>query len=219
MKKLVFSEQKYTFKGKKLKNRLRSKLKKKKKVFENKMKRNSTSEEETNLKTETANKSHDVKPPKPIFNSEGNVVFSKFDFLGATSNSNNDEAFSKQNRNKKLILENLEKERSYIKKLEESGEIEKASEVKEGKVWNNVLKKAEGVKIKDDTLLLKKSLAKKKAKKRCSENKWKERIANVEKQKEERQKKRSENLMKRKREMKKKKIKKAAKKGRVIPNA
>ena len=191
---------------------------KKKKVYESKVKRNSVSKGETTSKSETIYKNNDVKPPKPIFNSEGNVVFSKFDFLGATSQSNNDGTPSKQYRSKKLILDKIEKERSCVKKLEEMGEFDKAIKIKEEKFWNNALKKSEGVKVKDDPLLLKKSLAKKNAKKRTSEKKWKERITSVEKQKEERQKKRTENLVKRKQELKKKKIKKANKKGRVIPN-
>ncbi|XP_065223278.1 surfeit locus protein 6 homolog [Planococcus citri] len=215
----ALKEQKYTYKGKKLKNRLQSKLKKKKKVYENKVKRNPVSCEQKDIKSETVDRKNDLKPPKPVFNSEGNVVFSKFDFLGATSNANESEALSKQSSNKKLILEKLEKEQGYIKKLEEMGETEKAAEIKEERVWKNVFNKAEGIKVKDDPLLLKKSLAKKKAQKKASEKKWKERISNVEKQKEERQKKRSDNLTKRRQEMKKKKVKKAMKKGRFISNS
>lgn len=192
-------------------------MKRKKKIYENKVKRNILNKERTRNDSETENKKTDIKPPKPIFNSEGNLVFSKFDFLGETSTITGKEPAKKETSNKKQILEKLEKQKTLIQKLEEKGDTEKAAQIKEETAWNNVLKKAEGVKIKDDPLLLKKSIAKKKAQKKVSEKKWKERIQHVEKQKDDKQKKRTENLMKRKQETKKKKMKKAIKKGRFVP--
>lgn len=182
------------------------------------MKRNTINKEQTRNESVTENIKTDIKPPKPIFNSEGNLVFSKFDFLGETSTINKDQALMKETGTKKQILEKLEKKKNFLKKLEQKGDIEKASKIKEETAWDNALKKAEGLKVKDDPLLLKKALAKKKAKKKVSEKKWKERVKNVEKQKEDKQKKRTENLMKRKEEMKKKKMKKSIKKGRYVPN-
>lgn len=162
----------------------------------------------------------DKKLPKPVFNGNGNLVFSKFDFLGETSTVTDKELLAKEDtRNKKQILEKFEKKKNFIKKLEETGEVEKASQIKEETTWKNVFRKAEGLKVKDDPVLLKKSLTKKDNKKKASQKKWKERVKTVEKQKVEKQKKRTENISKRIQEKKKKKLKKAAKKGRHIPKS
>ncbi|XKL67523.1 hypothetical protein PGB90_003014 [Kerria lacca] len=211
-------EQKYTYRGKKLKNKLQSKLKRKKKIHENKTKRNASyknNEDVVSLK----NKREDVKLSKPIFNAEGNLVFSKFDFLGETTTVTDKKILTNDARsNKKHILEKLQKNQNLIKKLEETGNTEKAERIKEEIAWKNMFIKTEGLKIKDDCQLLKKSLAKKQAKKKSSEKKWKQRVKTIEKQKLEKQKKRTENVNKRLQEKKKKKFKKAIKKGRYVPN-
>jgi hypothetical protein len=157
-----------------------------------------------------------VKPPKPVFNSDGNLVFSKFDFLDETFASS-DEKLTKETSNKKRILEKLLKSQNYIKKIEEFGDSEKANQMRHESKWLNALRRSEGVKVKDDPQLLKKSLAKKQAKKKVSEKKWKERLETIENKKKEKQKKRRENIDKKIQEKKKKRIKKAVKKGRHIP--
>lgn len=217
MRYYAFPDQKYTYKGKKLKNKLQNKLKRKKKVFKKHAAAKGVSKLET--KHSLANDAKiDVKLPKPVFNSEGNLVFSKFDFLGETSSvTDKRNTFDKETGNKKQLLEKLEKKQSYLKRLEEKGEKEKAGRIKEETAWNNMLKKAEGLKVKDDPTLLKKTLAKKVSKKKSSEKKWKERTEQLEKQKESRQKKRRENIIKHNKEKKERKIKKAGKKGRYIP--
>lgn len=205
-------EQKYTYKGKKLKNKLQSKLKRKQKVHEKKTERyTSNVRKEDSVSSET--KPIAEEPPKPVY-----TVFSKLDFLGETTTIADKAIMKKETTNKKQLLEKLEKNKTFVKRLEESGNIEKANKIKEEAMWSNVLKKAEGIKVKDDPALLKKSLMKKQAKKKVSEKKWKTRIKGVEKQKLERQKKRKENIDKRLQERKKKKFKKAIKKGRYIPN-
>lgn len=214
-----FTELKYTYKGKKLKNKLQSKLKRKKKIYENKNKRNVSVKENTSTTNSKCDTADSVKVAKPVFNSEGNLVFSKFDFLGETSTINDKKTLTKDVGSKKSVLSKLEKNQQLIKRLEKRGDGEKATRVKEDIAWKNMLRKAEGVKVKDDPALLKKSLAKKQSQKKRSKEKWDERIKTVEKQKSDKQKKRTENIQKRAQEKKKKKFKKATKKGRYIPNA
>lgn len=101
--------------------------------------------------------------------------------------------------------------------MEKSGEITKAKELKERDAWNNVLAKAEGVKVKDNVELLKKTIARKERQKKVSKNKWDERNDVLEKTKKEKQDKRTNNLLKKKQEKKEKTKKKAIKKGRFVP--
>lgn len=65
----------------------------------------------------------------------------------------------KAERDPKKILENLKQQEEMFKELEET-QREKVKEMKEKIAWKNVLQKAEGEKIKDDPILLKKSIKK-----------------------------------------------------------
>ena len=77
---------------------------------------------------------------------------------------------------------------------------EKAEKAKENDRWHSALLSARGEKVRDDTTLLKKTIARKEREKKKSKREWDERIARVEKGKEDRQKKREENLAKRREE-------------------
>lgn len=149
---------------------------------------------------------------KTVFNKEDKMVFSKIDFanLGKVKKV-------KKEKDPKKLLQRLEHQNEKLKKLKESGEVEKAIEIKEKSAWKNALAKVAGEKVKDDPILLKKSLQKQEQKIRSSKKKWENRIKGVEKAKEDRQKKRQENIHKRKKDKKTKKLKKAAKKGKIIP--
>jgi len=76
--------------------------------------------------------------------------------------------------------------------------------LKERDAWNNVLAKDEGVKIKDNVELLKKTIAKKERQKKVSKIKREERTNTLEKAKKEKQDKRTNNLLKKKQEKKEK---------------
>ncbi|EZA49103.1 Surfeit locus protein 6-like protein [Ooceraea biroi] len=151
-----------------------------------------------------------VPKPKPVFNSEGKMVFSKFDFseIGVKKKLPKSDP--------KKMLQQLQQKKEKLKQLEESGDKEKAEEMKEKDAWKSVLAKASGEKIKDDPELLKRTIKRKDQQKKHSAKKWNSRIENVQKSLQERQEKRQENIMKRKKEKKANKLKKAAKKGRVI---
>jgi len=114
-------------------------------------------------------------------------------------------------------LKKFNEEKSKLDRLEESGETHKVVQIKEKTAWKNALAKAEGRKVKDDPILLKKSVLKKEQKVRSSKKKWEARIKGVEKAKDDRQKKRAGNIDKKKKEKKVKKLKTAAKRGKIIP--
>lgn len=118
--------------------------------------------------------------------------------------------------NAKVALDEIKTKQEMYNEMEKSGETDKAKELKKRDAWNNVLAKAEGVKVKDNVELLKKTIARKERQKKVSKNKWEERANTLEKTKKEKQDKRTNNLLKKKQENKEKNKKKAIKKGRFV---
>ncbi|XP_071440158.1 surfeit locus protein 6 homolog [Hetaerina americana] len=148
-----------------------------------------------------------TKAPKPVFNSAGKMVFSKFDFRSDGVIEESVGRGKKKEEPRKLV-ERLKRER------EAEGE---SAEKQQLKRWATVVARSRGEKVLDDPELLKKSISRAEGKKRSSQRKWKEREERVRKEKEERQTKRSAAISAKKQEKKTKKLKKAVKKGRVIP--
>jgi hypothetical protein len=157
-----------------------------------------------------------VSKAKPVFNAEGKVVYSKFD-LGTKSTINNGSTAITSNPKKdpKAVLASIQKQKEKLKKMEDKGETEIAKNMKESSAWTKALDKTEGVKVKDDVGLLKKSIKKQEQKKKSSAKKWTERTGDEKKKKDERQQKRTDNIKKRKTDVKANKMKKLAKRGRV----
>ena len=115
----------------------------------------------------------------------------------------------------KAALQSIQKQKDKLKKLEEQGETSKINEIEESSAWSKALEKSEGVKVKDDESLLKKSVKKQEQRKKSSSKKWEARKESEDKRKQGRQNKRTENLGKRKQDKKDKKMKKLTKKGRI----
>lgn len=211
-KKLTYKE-KLTKKG--LKNRLKKKslqdernAKKKLLRASKLMEKNGDINDVKDIKIENIESSKEL----PIYNKDNKMVYSKIYF----ANLGNPHKKTKKEKDPKKLLQKIESENEKLEKLKESGEVEKANEIKEKSAWKNALAKASGEKVKDDPVLLKKSLKKQEQKQKSSKKKWEQRIKGVEKAKEERQKKRQENIQKRKKDKKTKKLKQAAKRGKII---
>lgn len=84
------------------------------------------------------------RPPKPIFNSEGRMVFSKFDFGELTTPS----AIQKKTTlDPKAALLKIKKVKEKVKHLEEKGEVEKARSIEEKQAWEGAIQRAEGTKV------------------------------------------------------------------------
>merc|ERR1712025_318855 len=98
----------------------------------------------------------------------------------------------------KSTLQSIQKQKEKLKRLEEKGETEIAKNLEESSAWTKALDKTEGVKVKDDVGLLKKSIKKMEQKKKSSSKKWVERKDKEKKKMEARQQKRTENIKKRK---------------------
>ncbi|KZC08234.1 PREDICTED: surfeit locus protein 6 homolog [Dufourea novaeangliae] len=205
------------YKDKQLKKNLKNKMKKISKK-EERLKQKKLARIEQNSTEGSKIKKEDgevpkVPRPKPVFNSEGKMVFSKFDF----SEIGTKKKPPKSVKDPKKILLQLKQKKDKLKEMEQLGEIEKAQEIKEKDSWKSVLAKASGEKIKDDPDLLKRTINRKEQKKKHSVKKWESRLENVQKGIRERQDKRQDNIMKRKKDKKLNKLKKSAKMGRVIP--
>ena len=81
-------------------------------------------------------------------------------------------------------------------KLEEikSGDAAKAKAIEDSESWNKLIRQAQGVVVKDDIKLLKKTVKRKEADKKKKTLQWTEREKNLESVKDMKQKKRQENI-------------------------
>lgn len=136
---------------------------------------------------------------KKVVNEKGEVVFSKFDFMERNKKAKHG---GKAREYKKLLA----KAENRKKKLEElkGKDAGKAREVQEKQAWKSALEKAEGMKVKDDPKLLKKSLKRQEKQKEKSKMQWKDRKEQQQKQIEEKQKMRQKHLKERAESKKKK---------------
>ena len=98
------------------------------------------------VKTETPEPAVQKKLPKPIFNSEGRMVFSKFDF-GELTASATSSTLKKTTNDPKAALHKIKKVKDKVKSLQEKGDKEKAKSIEEKKAWEGALQRAEGLKV------------------------------------------------------------------------
>ncbi len=169
-------------------------------------------EKNASINASTSNKNK--SPSKPIYNKEGKMVFSKFDFSQSSSKDNKTDLPT--GKNYKKILENIEKNKEKMQKLKET-DADAAKNVKDKTAWKTALQKAEGAKIKDDPELLKKSIKKRDQKKKKSSKAWEERHDKLDKKMKDKQDKRKKNLHSKKLKTFDRKVKIAKKKGRILP--
>lgn len=128
---------------KKLKKRIKKKTKREERMLQKKLARteqNAACSNQTDINDKEAPK---VPKPKPVFNSEGKMVFSKFDF----SEIGMKKKLPKNENNSKKILQQLQEKKEKLKQLEESGDKEKAEEIREKDAWKAALAKANGEKV------------------------------------------------------------------------
>jgi acetyl-CoA carboxylase beta subunit len=158
-----------------------------------------------------------LKRKRPVVKSDGQVVYSKFDFI--SEDKRGQSSMGKEKRGKAKPTDLLKKAENYeskIARLETQGKKEDAVIVAEGRKWDTALKRAEGEKIRDDPFLLKKTIKKQDQLKQASRKKWQERIEHVDHQKKQRVDKRNTNIQARKDDKKKRSIKLQRKKGRML---
>jgi len=160
------------------------------------------------------NSDKNEKLPK-IYNKDGNLVYSKFDFVSPmVENDPNQKKKNKKSLNKLLVK--AKREEQKLANLEET-DVMAAKKVKDNKLWRNALQKSEGNKVRDNSKLIEKTLKKKKKLKMKSVKEWKDRNETLENKMKSKQDKRKRNLDERRKQVKDRKISKARKKGRIIP--
>lgn len=152
---------------------------------------------------ETADKNSNV------YNKEERLFFSKFQNAGDKKRKGADT-------NPKLNLKKLRDQSTKIKELVQSEQKDKAKQEKDKILWKTAFDKTEGVKVKDDANILKKTIKNRKVMKKKSKETWKQRKSKLEEKQSGIQKKREDNINKRKTDNQKNKLKNAVKKGRII---
>lgn len=139
--------QKLGYKQKLLKKTLKNKLKKKTKKEERLLQRKLARIEQNTVggsKAKTENEEVPKVPkPKPVFNSEGKMVFSKFDF----SEIGVKKKLPKSQSDPKKMLQQLQQKKEKLKQLEDVGDKEKAEDIREKDAWRSALAKASGEKV------------------------------------------------------------------------
>ncbi|XP_042205379.1 surfeit locus protein 6 homolog [Homarus americanus] len=172
------------------------------------------------------NQEHEIKTEKgiaqggnratpTIYNQKGELVFSKFDFSSSSTAAEVDSNLKP--RDLKQVLSQALKEKEKVKRMEQKGYLGSAAEVLDQKAWSGALQKAEGIKIKNDVDLLKKSLHKKSARKKASQKSWEERKEAINRKILEKQNNRQKNVKSRKNAKLSKKMKKMKNKGHIVP--
>lgn len=141
-KKKLGYKQKLVKKG--LKNRIQKKTKREERLMQKKLAKAERLAGGASKIREGADSAH-VYQQKPIFNEQGNMVFSKFDFSDDVSSKKR----GRNDKDPKKILQRIEQKQKKIKDLEEQGDTEKAEEIKDKEVWKSALAKASGEKVRD----------------------------------------------------------------------
>lgn len=122
---------------------MKKKSKREERLLQKKLARteqNSASSSKIKIDTEEIPK---ISKTKPVFNSEGKIVFSKFDF----SEIGMKKKLPKNENDPRKILQHLQQKKEKLKQLEESGEKEKVENIKEKDAWKSALAKASGEKV------------------------------------------------------------------------
>lgn len=128
---------------KNIKNRIKKKMKREERMRQKKLaitEQNAANSNRVKMHDEEAPK---VPKPKPVFNSQGKMVFSKFDF----SEIGMKKKLPKGENNPKKMLQQLQGKKEKLKQLEESGDKEGAEELREKDAWKSALAKASGEKV------------------------------------------------------------------------
>ena len=163
-------------------------------------------------------KSHQCETvPKPVFNKDDKMVYSKFDFSENSAKKRSKSGDVPTGKNYKVLLKQAKRKKERISDVEML-EKERAQEMTTKETWKSAMLKAEGVKPKDDPELLKKAAKRREQKKKKSQRKWEERERTRSKQMKERQEKRAKNIARKKEGRADRKVQKAKKRGRVSVN-
>lgn len=189
-------------------------MNKRKEIGRKKMMRNEIKKQERGVvktpKQEEAVEAPVAKVSANIYNKDEKLFFSKFQIEGEKKRK------SGADTNPRVNFKKIKDHSNKIRTLIEAGDKVEAKEQKMKQLWKTAFDKTEGLKVKDDVVMLKKTMKKRKVEVKKSKTKWKQRKETVEEKKNAASKKRQDNLNKRMADNKKIKLKRAVKKGRII---
>lgn len=166
-------------------------------------------QERATLKVEIKQDPEKDSKQESVYNKEGKLFFSKVQIDGEKKKKSADT-------NPQLNLQKLKAQKKKIKELVETGDKLKAKEEKSKMLWKTAFEKTEGIKVKDNADILKKTIKKRKVEKKKSKQQWGQRKDKVEEKQAAASKKREDNLSKRITDKQKTKMKSAVKRGRMI---
>lgn len=120
---------------------------KKTKEFKKKMVSYAKSVKNEKVKEEkaTADNKDDVKS-KMVYNEEGKMVFPKFEFAAQKSKAKKSKK-DKIEKNPKIILQKIKKQKKEINALKEQGDDEKAQKITNDLAWKKAFDKVAGKKV------------------------------------------------------------------------
>lgn len=154
--------------------------------------------------------------PRPVKSDDDEVLYNKIDVEDEEATKIFRKEKPRAEKDPVKALNKIEELHKKINHLKVSGQAEKAEAIRNRESWKKAILKADGVKVKDDVKLLKKTIRRKEKKKSKSKEDWEKRKEIQNKKISDAQKKRKENIRKKKKEKNEKKIKKSIKKGRVV---
>jgi hypothetical protein len=110
---------------------------------------------------------------KPVVKSNGEVVYSKFDFISGDKRQLNGGGVEQVIKPKpEELLKKVQKAESTIAKLATEGRANDAELLVQSQKWESALKRAQGEKIRDDPTLLKKTIKKMDKRKQVRHTWW-----------------------------------------------
>ena len=189
----------------------------KRRVSKMRLKMRRKTEKQGKAKVEAVDADVGVVAAPPILNADGKMVFSKFDFTGTSGGEKKGKAAASKGKDFRRLLEQATKRKTEEKAVREAGGGGAAGGAAGAHQWKAAMQRAEGVKVRDDPVLLRQSLKRKEKRKEKSAQAWEERGEKVEAKQKGRQDKRKRNLKKRKQANVDKKVKHSKKKGHIIP--
>ena len=156
----------------------------------NSAKKKKSKEQKNKVNSSQINARPVLNNKKTIVNSDGKVVFSKFDFSSDVAKSQGKGSVKK---NYKKLLEKAESRKKKMEEMKEDNS-EKSKEIIQSAKWKKALGKSEGVKQKDDPTLLKKAIKRKEKHKKKHQKEWKERMDDQKRRMKEKQDRRQKNI-------------------------
>lgn len=154
------------------------------------------------------------KNKRTIYNADGKLVFSKFDFAHEASAV----TAERESSSREGLSARLARARRLQQKQDgaDGGQGEDEQQQQRRK-WSAALQKADGQKLRDDPQLLARTLRRKRQNRARSQREWQSRVERQSREQRDKQQKRAANIQQRKQAKQSRRVQSLKKKGRIIP--